>query len=109
MSNIPRWRIEDSCGYQIPAERSDDGPWVRWEDAEALYATVRQYQAIPELPAIGREVELRMALQRFMDFQISDYDRLATRAHDYCEIRRDARKLLQRYADNQFPNLKDQP
>lgn len=41
--------------------------------------------------------KLRALLERFMEFQISDYDRVATRAQDYCAIRRDARKLLQSF------------
>ncbi len=40
--------------------------WIEWEAAdmiESLRATVRQYQNIPELPTIGKSVQLRAALR----------------------------------------------
>jgi hypothetical protein len=39
--------------------------------------------------------QLREALQRFMDFQISDYDQISGRAEAYCEIRRVGRKVIE--------------
>lgn len=48
-----------------------------------------------ELGALRAEnARLRELLQQFIDFQISDYDRVANRAKDYCRIRRDARIAL---------------
>ena len=41
---------------------------------------------------------LRTLLAEFMAFQISDYDRMANRAKDYCTLRRRARVALSHVA-----------
>lgn len=40
--------------------------------------------------------DLEKSLKEFMEFQISDYHRSADMAKRYCEIRRDARKVLEK-------------
>jgi hypothetical protein len=71
-----------------------------------LQKGIDQLHRIPEVIHVGRQVALVAVLQRFIDFQISDYDRVATRAEDYCAIRREARKVLHTYGLNQSGEVK---
>lgn len=62
-----------------------------WRSAECGGACERVYKA----DDVDAEIErLREALKGFIDFQISDYDRMAGMAKRYCELRKAARKLL---------------
>lgn len=98
------WQIAGcSCETKTP-EVKYHVPYCRYRlleegavEIESLRAGMEQIRRIPEVLPISREIELLAILKRFMDFQVSDYDRVADRAKDYCAIRRDARKLLQRY------------
>lgn len=62
-----------------------------------LEAGIEQLHRIPEVIPLGREVELVLVLKQFMAYQISDYDRRADMAREYCEIRREGRRVLRRY------------